>query len=356
MRALVMKEFRGNLPVEQVDDPACPRSGVVVGVEACGVCRSDHHAWVGSDPDVRLPHVMGHEFAGRVLEVGPDVRAFKVGDRVTAPFVLGCGTCSDCRRAEPTICDHQAVIGFTGWGAFAERMALPFADFNLVALPEALDFATAAGMGCRVTTAYRAVVERGQLRPGEWIAVHGSGGVGLSAIMIAAALGAQVLAVDVNPEALALAQTLGANACLNAADFANPEELGQAIRDCCGGGAHLAVDALGITATFHAALYGLRKLGRHVQIGMPTGAHSQPSLPLLDLVYARQLSLFGTRGMAASGFPALFDMISAGRLDPSRLVAKTIGLSEVENALRAMDGGGGQAPQVGVTVVTNFAA
>ncbi len=356
MRALVMHEFGGSLPVENVADPLCPSSGVVVRVEACGVCRSDHHAWVGSDPDAKLPHVMGHEFAGRILEVGPEVRAFKVGDRVTAPFVLGCGTCSDCRRAEPTVCDHQAVMGFTGWGAFAERMALPFADFNLVKLPDTLDFATAAGMGCRVTTAFRAVAERAGLRPGEWIAVHGCGGVGLSAIMIAAAMGAQVLAVDVKPEALALARSLGANICLNAGDFADPEALGLAIRDHCGGGAHVALDALGITPTFHGALYGLRKLGRYVQIGMPTGRHARPDLPLLDLIYARQLTIHGTRGMAASGFPALFDMIAAGRLDPSRLVSRTIGLSQVEAALRAMDAGQDQPPQVGVTVVTRFDA
>lgn len=356
MRALVMHEFKGALPVEEIADPICPSSGVVVGVEACGVCRSDHHAWMGKDANTRLPHVLGHEFAGRVLEVGPEVRSFKVGDRVTAPFLLGCGTCSHCRRAEPTICDSQTVMGFTAWGAFAERMALPHADYNLVKLPEFLDFATAAGMGCRVTTSFRAVVERGNLRPGEWLSVHGCGGIGLSAIMIAAALGAQILAVDVNPEALALAKAMGANVCLNAKDFDSPEALGMAIREHCDGGAHLALDALGITPTMHASLYGLRKLGRQVQIGKPAGAHANPNLPLLDLIYLRQLSMAGTRGMAASGFPALFDMISAGRLDPSRLVSKTIGLSEVGAALSAMDGGEGQSPQVGVTVVTRFDA
>jgi alcohol dehydrogenase len=355
MRALVMNSFRGPLDLCEVADPSCPDGGVVVAVEACGVCRSDHHAWVGSDPDAALPHVMGHEFAGRVIAVGTGVKAFAVGDRVTAPFVLGCGTCEDCRRDQPTVCNHQAVMGFTGWGAFAQRMAIPFADFNLVRLPDSLDFATAAGMGCRVTTAFRALVDRGRVAAGEWVSVHGCGGVGLSAIMIAAALGAQVLAVDVRPQALEMAKALGANICLDARDYPDAIALGEAIRAATGGGSDLALDALGITATFHAALYGLRKLGRQVQIGMPVGAHVAPPIPLLDLIYSRQLSLHGTRGMGASRFGALFAMLEAGRLDPSKLVSKTIALSEVEAALRAMDSPEAQV-QAGVTVVTRFDA
>lgn len=333
MKAAQMTAFDGPLSVTDLPEPDCPRDGAVVAVRACGVCRSDHHAWKGTDPDVHLPHVMGHEFAGEVVETGPECRAFTIGDRVTAPFILGCGACPDCRGGEPTICDHQQVIGFTIPGAFAERIAIPRADFNLVPLPENVGFTAAAGMGCRVTTAFRAVVDRGRLQPGEWLAVHGCGGVGLSAVMIGAALGAQVLAIDVVPDALALARDFGATATLDA----NGGDVGEAVREITGGGAHVSVEALGLTATFANSLAGLRKLGRHVQIGMPVGANASPPLPLLDLVYARQLCLLGTRGIGPARFAALFEMIAAGRLDPGRLVTKTIALSEADTALREMD-------------------
>ena len=333
MKAALMTAFDGPLPVEHVPDPACPRDGALVAVRACGVCRSDHHAWKGADPDVQLPHVMGHEFAGDVLEVGPDCHAFRPGDRVTAPFILGCGTCADCRAGEPTICATQQVIGFTGWGAYAERVAIPHADFNLVRLPEAMGYTAAAGMGCRVTTAFRGLIDRARLQPGEWLVVHGCGGVGLSAIMIGAAVGARVLAVDVNAQALGIAETLGATATLDA----SRGDVGAAVHEITRGGGDVSVDALGITATFENSLRSLRKMGRHVQIGMPVGAHATPPLPLLDLVYARQLTLHGTRGIGAARFASLFAMIAAGRMDPGRLVNRTIPLSGAYEALKAMD-------------------
>lgn len=351
MKAAICTGPREPIEIAQVPDPACPGDGVVVEVRACGVCRSDHHAWAGADPDVAFPHVMGHEFAGVVAEVGPECRGFAVGDRVTAPFILGCGHCATCRAGEPTACDAQEVIGFTSWGAFAERLPVPRADYNLVRLPDALDFVAAAGMGCRVTTAYRGIVDRAGLAPGEWLAVHGCGGVGLSAVMIGAALGARVLAVDVNGAALDMARALGASAVLNAAggDLGGDAggDVGAAARDLTGGGAQVSVDALGIAATFDASLRSLAKLGRHVQIGMPVGEHAVVPLPLLELVYARQLTLHGSRGMGAPGFPALLGMIEAGRLDPARLVTGTIPLSGVEAALRRMDGYAGH----GVTVI-----
>ena len=205
MKAAILQTYDGPLTIAETPDPECPVDGALIDVRACGVCRSDHHAWKGVDPDIALPHIMGHEFAGVVLETGPECRGFTPGDRVTAPFILGCGHCADCRAGQPTVCNRQEVIGFTYSGAFAERLAIPRADFNLVRLPENLEFADAAGMGCRVTTAWRALADRGALAPGEWVAVHGAGGVGLSAVMIAAALGARVLAVDISKDALAKA-------------------------------------------------------------------------------------------------------------------------------------------------------
>lgn len=346
MKAALLHEYGGAVGVEDVPDPTCPPDGAILKMEACGVCRSDHHAWVGADPDVALPHVMGHEFAGVVAEVGPDCHAFKPGDRVTAPFILGCGTCADCQSGQATICDQQQVVGFTLWGAFAELLAVPHADYNLVRIPDAIGFAEAAGMGCRVTTAWRALSDRGALREGEWLAVHGTGGVGLSAVLLAKSMGAQVVAVDISDGALAKAVEMGADAVVNAATTDAAEE----IRAMTAGGVHVSLDALGIYDTFHNSLKSLRKLGRHVQIGMPVGDHATVPLPLLDLVYARQLTLHGMRGLGASGFPPLFAKIEMGELDIAQLVTSRLALSQLTDALRAMDG----AQQAGVAVVTEF--
>jgi alcohol dehydrogenase len=347
MRAALIETFKQPVIVRDVAEPQGPPDGAIVSVKACGVCRSDWHAWTGADPDVSAPHVPGHEFAGVVEEVGRDCRRFRRGDRVTAPFILACGQCPDCVGGDPTVCNYQHVVGFSSWGAFAERIAVPRADFNLVRLPETIDFTSAAGMGCRVTTSFRAVVDRAKLQPGEWLAIHGAGGVGLSALLIGKAIGASVLAIDVNEDALKLARTLGATKTLNVSGVA---DVGAAVREATNGGAHVSLDALGITATFHNSIRGLRKLGRHVQIGMPLGRHAEPSIPLLELVYSRQISVMGTRGIPASRFPALFEMIAAGHLDPARLVTRTISLEEAGPALEAMNGYSG----AGITVIDRF--
>ena len=141
---------------------------------------------------------------------GPDVTRWQVGDRVTVPFVCGCGRCEWCLGGNAQVCPDQQQPGFTHWGSFAEHVALHAADTNLVALPDAIDFTTAASLGCRFATAYRALVGRARVTEGEWVTVIGAGGVGLSTVMIARALGARVVAVDRNPEALAVAADLGA--------------------------------------------------------------------------------------------------------------------------------------------------
>ena len=346
MKAAVFRSFRGPLEICEAPNPACPPDGVVVAVRACGVCRSDWHAWTGADPDVTLPHIAGHEFAGTVIEVGPGCRHHQVGARVTAPFVLGCGRCEDCQQGEATICDHQLTIGFSSQGAFAESVPIRAADFNLVALPPTIDFSTAAGLGCRVTTAFRALVDRGGLQEHQWVAVHGCGGVGLSAIMIAKAIGARVVAVDVAPDQLAMAKKMGADVTVSATVA---EDLTEAIRDATSGGAHVSVDALGITETFHQSLRSLRKLGRHIQIGMPVEQHATPTLPLLELVYSRQLSLHGTRGLPPGRFPELLRWIEQGRLDASGLITRTIQLQQAGAALAAMDDY--QSQGAGITMI-----
>jgi len=338
MRAVAYEAFGAPPSVREVPEPAPPVHGVVVRVEATGLCRSDWHGWMGHDPDIAaFPHVPGHELAGVVEAVGDDVRHWRGGERVTVPFVCACGTCRECLRGEHQVCARQRQPGFTHWGSFAERVALDWADVNLVALPDGMAFATAAALGCRFATAWRAVLQVGRARPGEWVAVHGCGGVGLSAVMIAAASGARVVAVDVREDALELARACGAELAVFA---------GADIRECTDGGADLSLDALGSEATCAASIAGLRRRGRHVQVGLLPG---RPRVAM-DLVIARELEVLGTHGLAAHAYPEMLALVQAGRLDPGRLVTREIALDEVCAALPAMgaDGGGGSA---GVTVV-----
>ena len=320
--------------------PVCPQDGVVVRVGATGVCRSDWHAWAGHDP-VALPHVPGHELAGTVEVVGAGVRDWSVGDRVTVPFVCGCGRCTYCLDGDTHVCPDQTQPGFTGPGSFADLVAVHAADTNLVRLPDGLGFVTAASLGCRLATSYRALVTHGRVAPGSWVAVHGCGGVGLSAVMVATALGARVVAVDVSEEALTRARELGAEAAVRDDDPA------AAVRDVTGGGAHVSLDAVGSPVTAVASVRSLRRRGRHVQVGLLLGDRSTPPLPM-DLVVAQELSIHGSHGMPAHQYADLLDLVTTGRIDPSELVGRVIRLDEAGAALAAMSE---PSASVGMTVV-----
>jgi len=345
MRAALITDWRAPLQIVEMPAPVCPPDGVVLQLLACGVCRSDWHAWCGADPDVSLPHVPGHEYCGIIKETGCDVKHWQVGDRVIAPFILACGQCPACAAGHQTTCATQAVPGFTHPGAYAEEIAVPYADANLAALPEGMDPALAASLGCRVTTAWHALTDRAALAPGEWLAVFGGGGVGLSAMLLGRAIGARVVVVDVVPEKLEYALELGADAVVDARTGGAAEM----VRQITSGGAHVAVEALGIEETTVGALKSLRKLGRMVQIGMPAGEQTQMTLPM-DVVYSGQLALFGTRGMPGWRYPSLLALIAAGQVDLSPLIARRIRLSDVNDELRAFDGPA--AP--GVAVITDF--
>ena len=335
MRAVVYREYGGVPDIADVPEPGCPEDGVVISVGATGVCRSDWHAWKGHDP-VPLPHIPGHELAGTIAQTGPAVTRWRPGDRVTVPFACGCGRCEYCRAGDAQVCPDQTQPGFTGPGSFAERVAIHAADTNLVALPDAVDFVTAAGLGCRFATAYRALTGHARLRPGEWLAVHGCGGVGLSAVHIGAALGARVIAVNVAGPPLDRARELGAEHAILSATNTDPASV---IRDITGGGAQVSLDALGSPETLASSVRSLRRRGRHVQVGLLLGAAAAPPVPM-DLVIARELEIYGSHGMAARDYPAMLAQIADGTLHPARLVGTVIGLEQAGAALAAMDGPG----------------
>jgi alcohol dehydrogenase len=346
VRAVIYEAFQQPLSIQVVSDPVPDREGVVLKVMAAGLCRSDWHGWMGHDPEIVLPHVPGHELAGVVVEVGKAVKNWQVGDRVTVPFVGGCGSCPQCISGNHQVCDSQFQPGFTHWGCFAEYVGIHRADINLVHLPDSMGFETASSLGCRFITSFRAVVDQGKVSAGQWVAVHGCGGIGLSAVMIATALGANVIAIDIGESQLDFARRLGAVATVNAA---NTEDVADAVREITRGGAHVSIDALGSQQTCFNSIANLCKRGRHVQVGLMTDDHRHPKIPM-DRVMSDELEIVGSHGMQAFRYKEMMAMIGQGRLKPEQLLGETITLQDSLEALVNMD----QFSHSGVTVINHF--
>lgn len=346
MKAALFESFGQAIEIVDVPEPVPPPAGVVIRVEATGICRSDWHGWMGHDSDVNPPHVPGHELAGVIEAVGRDVKNWQPGDRVTVPFVCGCGSCPQCQSGNQQVCDHQTQPGFTHWGSFAEFVAIEQADMNLVRLPQALDYISAASLGCRFVTSFRAVIDQGRVSAGDQVAVFGCGGVGLSAIMIAAAVGAKVMAVDIAEEKLKLAERMGATRTLNVKDVPKVVE---AIKDHTGGGAHVSIDALGDPVTCHQSVSSLRKRGRHIQVGLLVGEHCDTRLPM-NIVVANELEVYGSHGIQAHRYGAIFNLITQKKLDLAGLIGRTVSLGEGAKALMQMD----QFAETGIAIIDTF--
>lgn len=344
MKAAVIEKYGAPLAIRDADDPVCPTDGVVLQVLACGICRSDWHGWMGEHPRVKPGQILGHEYCGTVVEAGP-ASQWKTGDRLVAPFILACGQCPACRSGVSNTCADPRLPGFVQPGAYAQFVAVPH-DHNLVRLPETMSPALAAGLGCRVTTSWHALTDRAALKAGEWLAVHGTGGIGLAAALLGKALGAQVVVVDIVQEKLDHALGLGADAAVNASDG----DAAARIREITGGGAHVSVEALGIEATTNASIECLRPLGRHVQVGMPVG-HTATMKINMNAVYMGNLALYGTRGMPAWKYPSLLGLIERGQVDLSPMVAREVPLAAASAELEAMNG----PTPPGTAVITRFA-
>lgn len=342
MRAIVYAEFQGPVDVLTVPELTVSDDGVLIEVHATGLCLSDWHGWAGHDEDITLPHVPGHEFAGVVTAVGPLVTRWSTGDRVTAPFIEGCGACEWCRSGNAQVCPHQQQPGFSHWGSFADTVAIHAADTNLIAIAEGVSFEAAAALGCRFATAFRALTGRAAVQESEWVTIFGAGGVGLSAVMIAKALGARVIAVDRSAAALDMATDLGADAILLAGDADLPER----IRDLTGEGSHVTVDAVGSEHTASDAILSLRRRGRHVQVGLlpPVGGH--PRVPL-DRVIGWELDILGSHGMAARDYPQMLALIEKGHLRPELLITRNVSLADAAELLPTLR----SSPHAGITII-----
>ena len=347
MRAVLYHGFCEPLTVENVPNPTPASDGVVIEVKASGICRSDWHGWMGHDSDIQqFPHVPGHELAGVIVDVGDEVCNVRAGDRVTVPFVCACGLCAQCAIGNQQVCDDQFQPGFTHWGSFAEFVSIGRADVNIVALPDEIGFVSAASLGCRFTTSYRAVVDQAGVAPGQWVVVHGCGGVGLSAVMIASALGAQVIAVDISKPKLELARRVGAHSTIDASE---QNDVVESVQQLSGGGPHVSIDALGSTITCQNSIACLRKGGKHIQIGLLTGDESR-QLVTMDAVISKELQVIGSHGMQAHRYPNMLKMVQEGLVHPQQLVGETIRLDEVPLYLPAMS----EFKSFGLTVIDEF--
>jgi len=346
MRATVYENFQGPLTIQHLPDPSPAPHGAVLRILASGVCRSDWHGWMGHDTDISLPHVPGHEFAGIVEAVGKETATWKIGDRVTMPFMGVCGNCTQCTSGHHHLCNNTYQPGFKRWGSYAEYLSIDFADTNLVALPESISFATAASLGCRFATSFRAVVSQGKVSAGQWVAIHGCGGIGLSAIMIAEAMGARTIAIDITNEKLDFAKTIGASLTLNAK---KTDDIASAILDLTNGGAHVSIDALGSTETCNNSIKCLRKKGKHIQVGLMNGNDSESPIAMGQIIF-KELEILGSFGMQFHKYPEMLAMIESGKLEPEKLIGRTISLEDSTFTLPNMN----SFEEIGMAVIDRF--
>ncbi len=325
-------------PLKVYHDWADPEGGpddVVLEVKACGICRSDYTlwnggmTWMGIVPS--LPAVLGHEYCGVVAELGSEVTGFAKGDRVVSPFCHACGSCELCDAGHQNVCANLTLPGMHYTGGFASHTKVANADVNVVKLPDAISFPEAAGMGCRFITSYHGIVDQAAVKPGEWVAVFACGGVGLSAVDIASALGARVIAVSRSRKKLTLAEKLGAEHTVTA----GPDAPGEIV-ELTGGGAHVSVDALGASQTAIPAILSLRTRGRHLRLGVSNKKDDGRIGIPVDMVLFRELSIVGSFGMQAARYPEMFDLVESGKVNPGLLVGDTVDLEDASDVLASM--------------------
>ncbi len=336
MKAAVVETFKEPLKIwNDWPDPEVGPDDVLVQVKANGICRSDWHLWQGhwewmgfSPP---LPVVLGHESAGVVEEVGSNVRRFKKGDRVVFPFGQACGHCPTCAQGDQQVCESLSMSMFRGAGGFGEYTIVTSGDVNLVELPESISFVEGASLGCRFMTAFRGVTAQGKVEPGQWVAVFGCGGVGLAAVDIASAMGANVIAVSRGQEKLDKAMELGAVHTVQA-----DENTAETIQEYTKGGAHVSVECLGTAATWMPSILSLKTGGRLVRLGM-TGIDEKGILPVpVDLMVGKELTIVGSMGMQARCYPEMLRMVESGKISPSSLVTQEVSMDQLNGVLDEM--------------------
>ena len=335
MKATVFTEVGKPLEIQDWPKPEAGPGEIIVKVAACGVCHTDLHYIDHGVPTFKKPPlILGHEASGTIDQVGEGVTNWKEGDRVLLPAVLTCGVCPNCRTGRENICDNMVMFGNNIDGSYAEFVKSPAKD--AIALPpeEELPIVESSIIADAVSTPYHAVKNRGEVRPGDRVVVYGCGGVGINCVQVAAAAGATVIAVDINPEKLEWAKKFGATYCINANE---EERVDKAVKKLTGGGADIAMEVVGNPKTMVAAFNTLRKGGRLVIVGY---TDKKMELAAPKVMYF-EMEVVGSLGCRPADYPRIVEMARTGKLKVKELVTSRFKLEEINDALDLLREGKG---------------
>jgi 2-desacetyl-2-hydroxyethyl bacteriochlorophyllide A dehydrogenase len=317
MRAIRMTAANQPLQMHDIPTPAIGDRDVLVRVRAAGICHSDVHYRAGRSPVRPLPMTLGHEVAGVVEQVGAQVARVNVGDRVCLHYLLSCGDCYYCSAGSEQFCARGSMLGHYSDGGYAEYIAVP--ERNAVPLPDGIPFEHGAIMMCSSATSLHAL-RKARLRAGETVAVFGVGGLGMSAIQLARALGAlDVYAVDIHADKLRLAESYGAIAV--DAGAGDPLAL---IRDRTSGrGVDVALEVIGLQQTMRQAVQSLAVMGRAVVAGI---GDAPLQIDTYTELLGKEAEIIGTNDHLLHELPLLIELARRGKLDLSRVVTRTVPL------------------------------
>jgi len=326
MKAAVLHEFRRPLAIEEVTPPKPEAQDVLIEVEACGVCHSDLHLadgdWTQLAKIVKRPLILGHEIVGRVVARGPGVHTPDVGDRVGVPWLhWSCGQCEFCREGNENLCVRQKITGVTVDGGFAEFVKAPAS--HALPIPPNLSSFEAAPLFCAGVTVYRALTQTRILK-GQRVAIFGIGGLGHIAVQIARALGAEITALDVVEEKLALARSLGASHTFN------PRSPGavEGLRSM--GGVHVALVTSAAVAAYNMAFECVRPGGTLLMVGLPSENIGFPPI----LMAAREIRIRASAVGTRQDLREVLAMAAEGKLRCQVLPRPLAEVNEVSDQLR----------------------
>ena len=333
MKAAVFYEVHQPLRVEEVPTPEPGPGEVLVKVAACGLCHTDlHYIDHGTPTFKKPPLILGHEISGTIAALGKDVTVWAEADPVLLPAVYGCGNCEMCRIGRENVCERIVMFGNNVDGGYAEYVLAPAKD--IFAMPAEIPLIEGAIIADATTTPFHAVVNRGRVAPGDTVAVFGCGGIGLNVVQIAAAVGAQVIAVDISDEKLEWAKRLGAQHTFNSSTV---DRIDKAIRKLTGGGVDVGFEAIGNPAVQVQTFNSLRTGGRFVVVGF---AEKPMTLSTGKVMY-REMEIIGSLGCRAVDYPRVLELVRQGKIKVKELVTARFPLADINLGLDALRAGKG---------------
>ena len=333
MKAAVFYGADQPFKLEEVPTPEPGAGEVLVKVAACGLCHTDLHYTDHGVPTFKPPPmILGHEISGTIAKTGPSVEGWQPGARVLLPAVFGCGECAMCRTGRENICEQMVMFGNNVDGGYAEYVLAPAKD--VFALPEEIPLVEGAIIADAITTPYHAVVNRGRVKPGDQVVVFGCGGIGLNVVQMAAALGANVIAVDILDEKLDWAKKFGAGAVVNSSKV---ERVDKEIRILTGGGADIGFEAIGNPAVQEETFASIRTGGRFVVVGFA----SKPMTLNTGKVMYREMEIIGSLGCRAVDYPRVLDLARQGKIQVKEMVTARFPLDDINQAFDHIRAGKG---------------